>query len=170
MQTTLIETLCIERRLLPDDSKDATAALESAWQKISSNIASGNLNLIAWLDDALTEAHSAKLWIAPVIVRRLRQLQRHELVAVDDDGNDFDVPEHHGLPENFLACCFFMEWKKLKIVRRIGQGFEQLLDGTDVSEFVETASSAWRSRPSGTDYEIRSHIAQELAARGLEMR
>ena len=166
VRRTLQETLAIEPRLLPEESKDAMRALEAAWQQVNEQIASGEMNLIEWLDEALQECHQARLWVAPILLRRLRQLQGGDLTCRSNDGALASVPRFFGLPQDFVACCLFMGWKSLRVVRRLGAGFE-FLDRNDATSFVEGIARCWQCRP---ESRVRGHVEQHLAESGWKLR
>jgi hypothetical protein len=114
--------------------------------------ACGRESFIRWLRGLIKESYEAKLWVPSGFIKRLRQLERGELVLGCQCGRDFTVPLHADLPVEFQQCAQFMGWKWTVVPTWDGKYLNLSSDpcggDEDCPELVEAIVEAWRHRPS----------------------
>lgn len=150
---SVFETLAIDRQVLSrtnKGNKDLTKFLDGAeetWRRVYKKIETGDMNIILWIRQLLAECRDSCIWIPKVMIRRLRQLERGEIVIADNNGQPFIVPLHAGLPREFRECCEFMGWKFPIVPSLDEELFENLHTHSDENAFVSIVCETWENRP-----------------------
>jgi hypothetical protein len=143
---------------------------QRAWESALGAVNYGNVNFILWLRRLLNEAHSIGVWIPRIFIRRLRELERGDLVVENEQG-PIRLPPHAGLPEKFQECCKYLGWR-WGIVPGLREGEYQSLrePGEDETGFVEAVCAAWKARPHDADVETtRRFVVEELDKAGWKV-
>jgi hypothetical protein len=148
----LLDSLAIAGPLIRSQDDDARSALQWAWSRVWKKIAAGEFNPVCWLDDALAELSETRVWVPSIFLKRLRQLQRGEIVFKSKLDEKLKRVPHYGLPPEFAEAAKVAEIE-CAIVRRIGEGYEELFSGNLVTQAVELVVCAWRDRPSSANEE-----------------
>lgn len=150
---SLLETLAVDRRVLNrtnKGNKDLATFIEGAedaWRKVYKKIESGEMNIILWIRQLLAECRDSCIWIPKVLIRRLRQLERGEIVIADNDDQPFTLPLHAGLPKEFRELCEFMDWRFPIVPSLDEEVFEDLNSRSDETRFVSIVCETWENRP-----------------------
>lgn len=173
LQNSLLKTLAINLESLalcddPDGNKcDFVRDAQRTWSTVFRKVQNGELNGILWLRGLLHEARGQLIWIPPIFLKRLRQLERSELVMQNRLG-PISLAPHAGLPDEFRACCEFMGWKFPHIVPGLSK--EEFVDVRGPCDtpttFVKAVVDAWKDRPTNlSGGRLRAWLRERLAAR-----
>lgn len=150
---SLLETLAVDRRVLSrtnKGNKDLATFIEGAedaWRRVYKKIESGDMNIILWIRQLLAECRGSCIWIPKVLIRRLRQLERGEIVIAANDDQPFTVPLHAGLPKEFRELCEFMDWRFPIVPSLDEEVFEDLNTRESETVFVYVVCEVWENRP-----------------------
>jgi hypothetical protein len=142
----LFDMLAVEIQLIREEDGLALQALIQGWRSVRERVVAGTMNPIAWLDDVLCELAEMKVWVPPIFLKRLRQLQRGELRLETAAGQRISPVAHHGLPQPFQAAIREMGMQ-VHVVRTLSGGYEDLTTRMDATEAVEEMCRAWIARP-----------------------
>jgi hypothetical protein len=172
---SLLETLYIDYQLLAQSCWERdrhvlrafVQGAEDAWATARHRVLRSEINLISWLRGLLTEAHRSKIWIPPIFIKRLRQLERSELV-LHVRGTQVHLPRDEGLPSEYLQCRHLCKWR-WTLVPNIEKGcylnpFDRSPDSSERwSRFVQDVVEIWRNRPQrGSSRNLRKWVVSEL--------
>lgn len=153
MFPSLFETLAVDKRILTQTNKNNkdlgrfVEAAEEAWASVWRDVEPGEVNPIQWLRQLLAECRDSCIWIPKVLIRRLRQLERGEIVITANNGQPFTLPMHAGLPKEFRECCDFMGWQFPIVPSLDEEVFEDLHTRSDETPFVFIVCETWENRP-----------------------
>jgi hypothetical protein len=162
IQEDLLYALALDIGVLRRTSHNSYAKLnlfideaQKAWANSRHRVgckACGRESFIRWLRGLIKESYEAKLWVPSGFIKRLRQLERGELVLECQCGRDFTVPLHTDLPVEFQECARFMGWKWNIIPTWNGKYVDLSTDSAgddkDLSELVKAIVTVWSHRPS----------------------
>jgi hypothetical protein len=181
VKETLCESLYIDKRLLRQNSwstdtqhlKLFVEGAEQAWGKVLTKFLEGEVNPILWLRDVLSEAHRSKVRIPMIFIKRLRQLERGDLLLYVG-GAKVSLPLHAGLPREFRDCCALCGWKFPSIVPNLDGNYLDLFDrsiktGKNRSEFVRAVVAIWKTHPCSPPADLKIWAVSELAKRGWKV-
>jgi hypothetical protein len=173
---TLLETLYINYQLAEESCELDRRAFrifvqgaETVWAATArKRVLRNEINFISWLRSLLRESQQSGIWIPRIFIKRLRELERGELVLYVR-GTQTQVPSDEGLPREFSECHRLCGWR-WKVVPDIKQGsyvnpFDRSADSSErYSKFVHDVVEVWRNRPHGTRTGVlRKWVVSELA-------
>ena len=148
------------------------------WESARRLAMNGEINFIIWLRKLIKESYETGLWVPPAYVRRLRQLERGDLVMQTSEGNAL-LPLHAELPQPFATVCELMGWNFPTIVPTWDNKFEDARDRTDksipskevITGFVKAVCETHRTIPEQLEGgAIRDWIVKDLIGRGHSVR
>jgi hypothetical protein len=178
IQRSLLFTLALDMSLLRCTHRSSYAKLklfideaQKAWHNSWRQIGCESCGepFIRWLRGLIKESYEARLWVPGGFVKRLRQLERGELVLKCTCGQACSIPLYSDLPIEFQQCAQFMGWKWNVIPDWKGRFISLSTDGAGpepyCSELVEWVIRVWRNRPTddqGSESDPHQWIKDEI--------
>jgi hypothetical protein len=178
---TLLETLYINYQLAESSCemdrrtfRIFVQGAETAWANARSRVLRCEINFISWLRGLLRESQESRIWIPRIFIKRLRELERGDLVLFVR-GERTQVPLDEGLPREFSECKQLCGWRWL-VVPNIEKGtylnpFDRSADASERwSRFVRDVVEIWRNRPQrGRTRDLQKWIVSEFAKKGWDI-